>query len=141
MTTLLILLSSSIFAILVPNACATEITAQQKAITFLTEAVDLDVNTYVASLNKENISTLGGHPQKEVNFNLNSNEGGLRVMCTFVDNKLRQIYLSDYSGKLVNESTTTNSLNMADDFLERLQSYTTNSFYGELKSMLNNVSY
>lgn len=139
-TTLLILLSSTIYATLTPNAYAAEASAQQKAITILNDVVDLETDTYVVNLNKEITSTHEGCHQNEVNFNLNSSKGSLRVMCTFIDNKLRQIYLNDYTGKLALNQPITNTVDKAKDFLQRYQTYTTDSFYGELKATLSDVA-
>lgn len=134
------LLSSIVYATLTRNAYAAEASAQQKAITILNDVVGLDTNAYVANLNRESTSTLEGRSQNEVNFNFNSSEGSLRIMCTFIDNKLRQIYLNDYTGKLTIDQPTTNTLDKAKEFLEKYQTYTTDSFYGELKTMLNNAA-
>jgi hypothetical protein len=136
---LITMLSSAAYTSLIPNVCASEVTTQQKAIDVLNSVVGLNMTTYTANLNKESNSTLSGLPQEETNFNLISSEGSLRARCSYVNGKLHQIYLSDYTGSLSLNQPNTNTLNMAKDFMARYQSYMGDSFYGKLSSMLDSV--
>ncbi len=126
---LLILLGSTVYATLLPNVQATEEITQQKALIVLHDVVDLNTNMYTVNLNKESNSTILGLSKEEVNFNLTSSQGSLRARCSFVNNKLHQIYLSDYTGAFSLNQPATATLDMTKEFLEKYQNYTNNSFY------------
>lgn len=136
---LLILLGSTVYATLLPNVQATEEITQQKALIVLHDVVDLNTNMYTVNLNKESNSTILGLSKEEVNFNLTSSQGSLRARCSFVNNKLHQIYLSDYTGAFSLNQPATATLDMTKEFLEKYQNYTNNSFYRVLSSIIDGV--
>ena len=87
-----VLLSSSIFAALVPNVHATEITIQQKGITILNDVINLDVTKYNVSLKGyPQYSYQGILPQEHVCYTLKSDESKLKLICTFTDGTLQMI--------------------------------------------------
>ena len=136
----LLIVTFGIHGSLVPKAHTAEETALEKTMLVLNDLVGLNVAAYNISnvhLINEYYLTL---PKEVVDFRLTSNQGKLRASCSFVNNKLLQIYLTDYSGSVSFNQPTTNVLDMAKGFLERYQAYTGNSFYGELKSMLDTVT-
>ena len=137
---LITMLSSAAYTSLIPNACASEVTTQQKAITVLNSVVDLDTAECTTSLIEESKSTLSGLPREEITFKLISSEGSSQVKCSFVNNKLHLIYLSDYASSLSRTKPDATTRDMAKDFMGRYQSYTGNPFYGKLGSMLDGVA-
>ena len=137
---LITILSPTAYASLIPNVCASEVTTQQKAITVLNSVVDLDTAACTTSLIEESKSTLSGLPQEEITFKLISSEGNSQIKCSFVNNKLHLIYLSDYASSLSRTNPAATTCDMAKDFMGRYQSYTDNPFYGELSSMLDGVA-
>jgi hypothetical protein len=134
------MLISAAYASLIPTVGASEVTTQQKAITVLDSVVGLDASKFTTSLNRENKSIISGLPQEEIDFKLISSEDSLRVSCSFVNNKLQMLYLSDYTGSLSLAQPDVTPRDMAKDFMGRYQRYTVNPFYGELSSMLNGVA-
>ena len=141
-TTLILasLLLSIACSTLINNVHAAEMTTREKALAILSDVVGLNMSAYTASLNSDLNTTMRGLPQEDTNFNLVSAQGNLRARVVFANNRLRQIYISDYAGSLSFTQPSSNVVEMAKGFLERYQSYTGNSFYGQLKSMLDGVA-
>jgi hypothetical protein len=138
-TILLILLSSIAYATLTPNAHAAEITTQEKSLALLDSLVGLNVSAYTVALNTQLDNQFLSLPQKEADLSLTSSQGSLRARCSFVNNTLRQIYISDYSGTISLKQPIKNTLEMAQSFLDRYRQYTSDSFYSELKSTIDAI--
>jgi hypothetical protein len=136
------LIISSAYTYTLPGVNAQSIADSQKAIGVLNSVVGLNTNAYRTVLNlgpNLNITTVGS-PQDSVLFNLTSAESSLRARCSFVNDTLHEIYLSDYIGSPSLNVPATNSLEMVTGFLSRYQSYTNNTFYGGLSSMVNCIA-
>jgi len=146
MTLLLtVLLISSAYATLLPTVNAAEITVQEEGLAILNEVVGLDMKNYDTSL-KEGVkdSYLGVVPQENIRYTLESNGSKVDMLCTFINGHLRMIDVLESEGSphLTGSATSaleTNGLEMAKVFLSNYQSHSENSFYGELRSMLENV--
>ena len=149
----------SVGVTLSPMAHAAVTTNSQQAIGILGNVVGFDMNVYTASLVSD--SNNAAHPvptppttinlpatttpisslsQDDLIFNLTSAHSNARARVTFIDGSLNQISLGNYVGSPALNQPATNTLVMAQGFLQRYQSYTSNSFYGSLSSMINNVS-
>jgi hypothetical protein len=78
-------------------------------------------------------------PEEDVKYILKSNESELKVICAFVDEKLRslRIYVNDGSPLTTKPATT--PIEMAKDFLEKYPTYSDGSYYSTMRSMLDNV--
>ena len=98
------------------------------------------MTAYTPFLQSEETSQFLSSTQEEADFTLRSSTGKLRARCTFVGNHLRQIFVSDLSGEPSLNQLSADAVGNAKGFLERYQSYTSDSFYGKLKSMLGEVS-
>lgn len=109
-------------------------TYEQRAIAVVNDVVGLNVSAYTASANAANRSL----SEEDVDIRLWSSLSSLRVKVEFYNDKLRQIYISDYNGAPIFNQPTDSIYSMTKGFLERYQNYTGNPFYGELKSMLDN---
>jgi hypothetical protein len=136
---LVVLMVSSAYASLVPIANAAESTVQEKTIDVLNDVVGINIGKYAADSSSQLENNFRNLPQKEVYVTLVSDQGGVRASCSFVNNILRQIYLSDYEGDLALKHPASATADMAKDFLQRYQNYASDSFYGEIASMLDNV--
>jgi hypothetical protein len=136
---LTVLLVSCAYAFLAPLVHAAEQTVQDKTMDVLSNVVGINTESYTAALDARLDNQYLNLPQKVSDIYLASENGGLRASCSFVNNMLRQIYLSDYEGDLSVEQPATDTAGMAKGFLQRYQHYTGGSFYGELASTLNNV--
>jgi len=137
---LMMLLSSSAYTTFIPKVHAAELTTQEKAMSILDDVVGLNVTAYTTRLSSDMTNEFWGLPQKEADFRLTSNQGGLRTRCSFINNRLHQIYISDYSGSPSLTQPISNEVDMAKGFLQRYQNYAGDPFYGELGQMLDTVS-
>jgi hypothetical protein len=134
-----ILLFSGVFASSAPIVNAAEPTVQDEAVDVLCNVVGFNAEKYAVFPGSQIDSQYISLPQKEVAFTLMSNQGGVRVSFSFVNNMVRQIYLSNYEGDLAVKKPAIATVDMAKGFLQRYQKYAGYSLYGELASMLNDV--
>ena len=141
---LLIVLSFSAYASLVPNVHAAEITTQEKGLSILSNVVGLDLAKYTVTT-KENqadqASYLGVVPQENVLYTLESNSNKVDVLYTFANGNVQMIHVLENEGtpNLTKTATSTNAVELAKGFLSKYQTYTANPLFEELKSTLNNV--
>jgi hypothetical protein len=134
-----LLLISCLYSSLATPVYAAEPDIQDKTMAILDDVIGINTEEYTTRLNSQLDSQYLSLPQKEVDINLASVEGGLRVSCSFVGNNLRRIYLSDFEGKFSVEQSAADTGEMAKGLLERYRTYVGDSFYGELASMLDDV--
>ncbi len=135
-----LLLVSSACAALTPVAHAAEPTAPEKSLVILNDVAGFNMTAYTANLKASERNSFLSLPQEEADFSLTSSQGRLRAKCSFVDNHLRQIFISDLNGSPSLNQPAADAVGNAKDFLERYQGYTGVSFYGELESMLDTVN-
>jgi hypothetical protein len=156
-----VFLISVIYTSVMPVTHAATVTsAQDKAISILSNVVGLDMDDYTAQLTCDSSeatnpiptppTTLSlvttsnptptlSLPQDTVIFNLTAAKSNLRAKFSFINGKLNQISLGNYIGSPVLSQPTANPLATAQDFLQRYQSYTGNSLYGTLGAMLSTI--
>ncbi len=138
-TLLTALLISFSLASLVPNANAAQQAAPEKSLVILNDVAGLNITAYAAALSTDRQNQYLGSPQEEADFRLSSPQGSLRATCSFVNGNLHQIFVSDISGSPSLNQPAADAVGMAKGFLQRYQSYTGESFYGDLEFMLGNV--
>ena len=97
----------------------------------------MDLDKYTLTHNAQTESLYLGQNQKEVDIYLSSPEESFRVTCSFLKGNLQLLYFSELNGQSAIEKLTTNTVDMAKNFLERYQSYSDSPVYGECASMLN----
>jgi hypothetical protein len=136
---LTILLISSVYMSSVPIVHAAEPNLQDKTLGILNDVVGINTEKYAPMTSSQFDNQYLNLPQKEAAVTLVSEQGGVRASCSFVNNMLRQIYLSDYEGDLAVKQPAIATADMAKGFLQRYQNYAGDSFYGELASTLDNV--
>src|SRR3989304_10602573 len=96
---LTILLSSSAYATLIPNAHAANITIQQKGLTIINDAVGLDLTRYTTIAKKyPQDSYFGVVPEENVGYNLESDESKLKLLCTFTGGALHILHVLEREG-------------------------------------------
>jgi len=134
-----LLLISCLYSSLALPVYAAEPDIQDKTMEILNDVIGLNTEEYATSLNSLLDNQFRSLAQKEADITLTSAEGGLRVSSSFVNNNLRQIYISNYEGTLSLEKPVAATVEMAKGLLERYRNYVGDSFYGELASMLDNV--
>jgi len=140
-TTVLLFLMFLSLVSLASDAYAAEPTTQEKGLTVVNNVIGIDLTEY--STTPEDFaqdSYLGVLPQEKVGYTLESAESKLKVLCTFTNENLHIIQIRENEGTPHLAKSTVNTLEAARDFLRNYQIYSGNPFYGELKSMLNNVA-
>lgn len=97
------------------------------------------MDSYSTSKNAQSDTQYNNLDQKVTDFQLASNTTELRVTCSFINNQLREVYLSQLEGELILTQPATKTVDLAKGLLERYQNYVGDSLYGELASTLSNV--
>ena len=140
MVFLSLLLSYSAYASPIQSARAAEIATQEKGLAILNDVVGLDLTKY-ATEPKEcpQSSYFGVVPQENLDYTLESNESKLKLLCTFTYGTLHIMYVRESEGSPLMTKSATSVLEMAKDFLSNYQTFSSNSFYGQLGSMLGKV--
>ncbi len=123
-----------------PSVQGAEPTITEKSMDILNLVAGFNVTECTSSLRASEQNSFLTLTQRETDFTLISSQGKLRARCSFVNGNLRQIFISDLNGAPSLNQPATDTLANAKGFLERYQSYTGASFYGELKSMLDAVN-
>jgi hypothetical protein len=139
---LTVFLSSIAYAMLIPSAHAAENTNPQKALDIMNNVIGVDLLKCTATP-KDNPSNsyLGIVPQDNVRYTLGSNGSETAdIRLSFVNGKLRVIHVLGTADPSCLKKTSSNSLEMAKDFLSTYHSYSENPFYSQLKTMLNDIS-
>jgi hypothetical protein len=134
LTTLIV---SNAYAVLIPSANAAELSVSQKGLVVSSDVIGLDMEKY--SVNAKEYpqdSYLGVLPQKNVRYTLNSNGSNVEMFYTFVNGKLLMLDVLENHGSPCLTKTVNGVAESAKDFLNSYQSYTGNSFYGQLGSSL-----
>jgi hypothetical protein len=91
----------------------------EKSLLVLNDVAGFNVTAYTANLKAQQQDRFMSLPQEEADFVLTSSKGKLRARCSFVDNHLRQIFISDLSGSPSLNQPAADALGSAKGFLER----------------------
>ena len=133
----LLLVLSIYCADAIPNARALQPTTEQKGLSILDSVVNFDITKYDIEI-KDYPQDLyfGSIPQEDVEYTLTSSTSNLKLLCTFIDGSMSILDVVDRQGVPFLTKSTSDTVEMAKDFLTNYQRYTGDSFYGELSSML-----
>ncbi len=140
-TVLLCLLLVTVMCSSVPSAQAEEATIQDKTVSILNDLAGLNTTAYTSSAKPQQQDSFMTMPRQTADLILSSSQGQLRARCSFIDNRLHQIFITDVTGEVSLNSKAANIAEDAKDFLQRYQNYTTDAFYGNLQSMLDTVNF
>jgi hypothetical protein len=122
----------------VPTAYSAEWSAPEKAMSFLTDVVRLDMTKYKATLVNHRVeypSDLGGLAKEYVDYILESDESKLDVGCVFRNNTLDYCNLYVDKGSPLYVQPYTNVLDETKGLLDRYQTYTGASHLQDLQVM------
>ncbi|MCL2172696.1 MAG: hypothetical protein FWB84_03530 [Candidatus Bathyarchaeota archaeon] len=122
-----------------PNAQATEKRLQPEAITVLESVVGIDTGKYDVVLSSQRDSVISERPKNELTFDLTAEQSRLQADVSFISNNFYSVRLPEPMGSTLFKQSDDSLLDMAKGFMNRYQSYTGNSIYGELGNMLNNI--
>lgn len=111
---------------------------QQQAVSILNRVTGIDLSAYTINLDGEKSNDYFNRSQNRVEYYLSSEQGSMRVACSFINNKLHQIYISDWAGSLPLDQETS-ELERAKSFLQEYKELTKNSLYDTLLYMLADV--
>ncbi|MBN1245849.1 hypothetical protein JXA31_09680 [Candidatus Bathyarchaeota archaeon] len=140
---LTILVVSSTYTLRIPEAQAAELSTPEKGLLIISNTAELDLSKYAATVKvypqNYNASYLDVVPQTEVEYTFTAEGNTVRALCTFANSRLQMIHVLENEGSPHLSKTEANPLELAQNFLTNYQTYTTDSFYGELKSTLDNV--
>jgi hypothetical protein len=120
-------------------AHSTELTVPEKALAFLEYVVMLDLAKYNTNLVVNQVfypSELGGLAQEIGKFTLEAEESKLNVLFKAVNKTLVACILDMLGSPLYTQQPSSNPLDMADDFLQRYQTYTGDSDIEIMRYML-----
>ena len=146
--TLIVLLLILCFAVVsipeinVAKAEYSDLIPPEKVLTILEEVVGLDMAKYSTDLEfyaQFPLLYFDVLPQEDVKYVLRSNESELEVICAFVDEKLRSMFIYVNEGSPLTTQLATTPIEMAKDFLERYPIYSDGSYYYTMRSMLDNI--
>jgi hypothetical protein len=138
-----ILLSSSVYAALIHDVHAAEMTTRQKGLAALNNLVDLDLAKYAVTTeeNGQYPRSLGTVFEETVLYDFTSANSKLKAFCTFANGNLQgmRVFENEGTPSLTKAMASVNDVERAQDFLSKYQAYTAKPIFGELKSTLNNV--
>ena len=126
-----------------PNqAYSAELSAPEKALTFLNDVVRLDMTKYNARLVtvSDFPSDLDGLAEERVKYTLESAGSKLDVTCRFRNNALVYCKLYPIEGSPLFAQPSTNILDAARSLLDRYQTYSGASYLQEMRDMLDTVT-
>lgn len=143
-----VLLSTIVFSILLISCLnspflvpvsAVDCDAQNKTMEILTDIIGLNAKNCSSLVNSIADEQFRNLAQKEIDVKLVSVDGSVRVKTSFVNNILRQIYISNYQGDFAEEKSVSETTESAKNFLKNYRNYAGDSLYNELSSMLDDV--
>jgi len=134
----LILISCTCSALLQPVS-ASKPNLENKSMAILDNVIGLNMKAYESTQSIQRDTQIFNQPQQEVDMNLVSSDGSLRVKCSYVKDTLQIVYLSDFEGKLSLKKTATKTVDMAKSLLEQYQNYAGAASYNKFASMLDDV--
>jgi hypothetical protein len=138
----LALLIMALILVEAPIAYSTESAAPEKALSFMTEVLQLDMTKYFAKLERYSIDypgKLGGVAQEGFTYILESEESKLDVFFRFTNGTLTYCLLTVDEGVPLYVQQSDNVLDASNIFLDRYQSWTGDLSLQVMKEMLNMV--
>jgi hypothetical protein len=127
-----------------PIAHSAELSASEKALSFITDVAKIDVAKYNVTASKTTVSypsDLGGLPKEDGGYTLECNGSKIDVMYVLVNNTFSYFHLDVSEGSpIFAEHPSTNLIERTDAFLENYQSYLGNSEFQQYRDMLSTVS-
>jgi hypothetical protein len=109
----------------------------QKAMTFMSNVVALDMSKYSTNMGTMNLSAISGVPNEEmVKYSLTASGNNLDVVFIFRDNTIVWCKLYSIEGSPLYAQSQTNALTAAYNILNNYQTYSQAAYVPTFKSML-----
>jgi hypothetical protein len=134
-----ILVISIAYADLVHNAHAKAITdsSTEKGLTIINQVAGFDLTKYKAiPILEVNSSPPSALPTENIRYTLKSDSNRVEILETFINGHLKMIDVLENSDSTNKPASPNAFVGMAKAFLLNYQAYSSNSFYGQLASML-----
>ncbi|MDR0460913.1 MAG: hypothetical protein LBH62_05715 [Nitrososphaerota archaeon] len=139
-------LFSSVFCVLTPSTVyAKKLSASEMGLSVLHDFFGLDLSTYNIEVEENSLSepSLGNAVYESVFFSLTSKDSKIRLVFTFVNDNLQNMYVFENEGtplfKSTIEDNAANVVGYAQSFLGQYEQYLSQPFFGNLESTLNGV--
>ncbi|MCL2172401.1 MAG: hypothetical protein FWB84_01970 [Candidatus Bathyarchaeota archaeon] len=141
---LILLVMVGTLFIQVPKVCAIEANNQDKALTFLSDVVKLNMSLYTVKLGSQFVDFpphWNGIAEEVIQYDLDwKNESILYVTCRFRDNQLYGCSIIASRGSPIYvEPQITNAVDSAKGILDRYMTYFQATYIKELQNVLNTV--
>jgi len=126
------------------TAYPAELTASEKALTFLTDVVGFDMTKYNATLTHNHVEYnpdyYGGLAQERVDYILDSDESTIDVGCLFINKTLVFCNLYMLKGSPLYAQPPKNVLDAAKSILDKYQNYVGDAYLQVMRNMLDTVT-
>jgi len=141
---LIILLSFIVYALITPGVCVAKLSASESGLNILRDFFGLDLDKYDVVVEENSLSEffVVNGVQEDVLFTLTGDGAKLRIVFTFVNGDLRNMYVFENNGvPLLRQIGEDNGGGVveAQVFLSKYEQYSAKSFFGELKASLDGV--
>jgi hypothetical protein len=123
----------------VPNAQAAEMSLQEKSLSILNDVAGFNMTAYAPTLRTSRQSSFLTLPKEVNDFTLVSGDSSCRAMCTFVNNRLQQVYMSNFSGQPKMNQASLNTLESAKAFMARYDAYIVDFDCSAMRSLLDSI--
>lgn len=138
------ILTCAIYTSTAPTAQASEATLQEKGLTSLNLAFNLDLTKYSVSTkaypSDPSVAYFGVVPQESVGYSLTSENSKLKLQYTFGNGKIQMIQVLEKEGTpSLTKATSSDTVEAAKNFLISYQNYTANPLFGDLKNTLTDL--
>jgi hypothetical protein len=116
-----------------------QVTAEDKALTFLSEVLNLDLSKYTAKLSIYTIdypSTTDGFQREHVKYTLQASDSTATAMCIFTNGFLEYCSVNTVSGRILYAKSYENDAALAEQILENHQKSTGAGQIGKMIALL-----
>jgi hypothetical protein len=140
---ILVLITLMIALALPAQVCATDLAGQDKALSFATDVMQLDLTKYTVTPSGYYVDypdELNGAPQEKVKLNLTSQNSLLMLSYDFSNKSLTYFTLRVIEGSALYTQSSNDLVDWATDFLGRYQQWNTNSSLTEMSNLLKSVN-
>jgi hypothetical protein len=123
---------------MVPAAYAAQPSIQENTLSILNHVAGIKPDLDAVDQSTQKDSQYLGLSQTQTDLYLSSEQGKIRAQCSYVNNQLHEIYLSDIQGQVFLKQSSGSTVDLAKNFLAEFN-YTQDTFYSQLVATLNSI--
>ena len=135
---------ASLIAVYIPTADSTDLSASDKALSFINNVARIDTAKYSVIPNNNTVtypSDLGGFAKIDGGYSLQSEDSNIHIIYTFVDNKLSYFNLYTLKGSTIFANQPSGDLiKRTDTFLQNFQIQLGTNEFQQYKDILSTIS-